>query len=396
MKKTTILLLIATAVALMVTVTPGVAMANFAIHGNYVMDTEACAGCHRAHTAVSSITWTNSDTVPQQKNALLISTASETYQLCYVCHDSAGQGADTDVQSGVYRGTLYGTPNATLNGGGFDSVGGVAVTSKHIETGASWAAYGGGNYGVPIGSVLATGNAVGQVGTGNLIKMGCDTCHDPHGSSNYRILKDNVNGVTVGGYSGDENTPDPNPNPFVISAEVGYPIGGFRLHQPYTTYKPNFTTAQYAKGPGNDPTKGMSAWCSGCHTAYLTQDSVGGTVYNANDRYGLTTRHRHPINVALSNFKPVSRALVIGGTNTLPLDHDASEAGGITNQSSDWIECLTCHAAHGSSAVMTGFANVVDSTNPQKDTGGGGVAPTDHSALLRLNNRGVCEVCHNK
>lgn len=392
MKKTAILLLVVTAVALMVAMTPGVAMANFAIHGNYVMDTEACAGCHRAHTAVSSITWTNSDTVPQQKSALLISTASEVYQFCYVCHDAAGQGADTDVQTGVYNGSLYGTTNATLNGGGFDSVNGMPVTSKHIETGATWGAYGGGNYADPQGSVLATGNAVGQVGTGNQIKMGCDTCHDPHGSSNYRILKDFVNGNAVGGYTGGVGDPDPDPTPFVVSAEVGYPAGGFRLHLPYGSYVPNYTTPQYAKAPGNDPTKGMSGWCSGCHTTYLTQAST----YNSNDGYGLTLRHRHPINVPLDNFKPVSRALVIGGTNTLPLDHDQAAAHPLVNQSSDWIECLTCHNAHGSSAIMTGFANVVDSTNPQKDTGGGGVAPTDHSALLKMNNRGVCEACHNK
>ena len=38
---------------------PTAAFANFAIHGNYVTDTDACAGCHRAHTSVSTIGWTD-------------------------------------------------------------------------------------------------------------------------------------------------------------------------------------------------------------------------------------------------------------------------------------------------------------------------------------------------
>ena len=49
-------------VAAMFLLVPAVALANFAIHGNYVTDTDACAGCHRAHTSVCSITWTASAT----------------------------------------------------------------------------------------------------------------------------------------------------------------------------------------------------------------------------------------------------------------------------------------------------------------------------------------------
>ncbi|OGO42619.1 MAG: hypothetical protein A2Z04_08995 [Chloroflexi bacterium RBG_16_57_9] len=47
--------------------------------------------------------------------------------------------------------------------------------------------------------------------------------------------------------------------------------------------------------------------------------------------------------------------------------------------------CLTCHVVHGTSAAMEGYATqvTVDGT------------PID-SALLRLDNRGVCEICHNK
>jgi len=57
---------------------------------------------------------------------------------------------------------------------------------------------------------------------------------------------------------------------------------------------------------------------------------------------------------------------------------------------------LACHNAHGSSSVMTGWANVADPANVmEKDTGLGGVPPTNDSALLRLDNRSACEMCHN-
>ena len=46
-------------VALAALALPTAAFANFAIHGNYVTDTDACAGCHRAHTSVSTIGWTD-------------------------------------------------------------------------------------------------------------------------------------------------------------------------------------------------------------------------------------------------------------------------------------------------------------------------------------------------
>ena len=60
-KKLALTLVLAAAVFLLV---PAAAFANFAIHGNYVTDTDACAGCHRAHTSVSSITWTDQLTTP--------------------------------------------------------------------------------------------------------------------------------------------------------------------------------------------------------------------------------------------------------------------------------------------------------------------------------------------
>jgi len=411
---------------------PAIAMANFAIHGNYVTDTDACAGCHRAHTSVSTITWTDATVAQDQHAALLVTSATEMWQFCYACHDATSQGADTNVQQGIYEGTDYGDQGAVLNGGGFEEVGGVPITSTHMYKGSSWGAYGGGYAGT--GKTFAAdfsdagqGPDAFMTGTGNSIKMDCATCHDPHGSPNYRILKTAVNGNVVGEYTPTGDPTDPDPNGYVSSVETGWPVNGFRLHTQYPNYEPNYTTAMYAKGydmtdatlangaTGVNNDKGMSGWCAGCHNTYLGDvetftktDAVGVTTnyqsfastYNAGDGMGLARRHKHPINVELDTYNGPDKTSMIVTDQVLPLAHAIDEQGGPTNESQDWIECLTCHRAHGTAAAMTGWASnagadlVVDSDGIARNQ-----FPAQNavpSALLRYDNRGVCERCHNK
>ena len=100
MKKRFLLIAILAVVAAVV-LTPGVAFANYSVHGSYTMSTDACAGCHRAHTAASSITWTRQ--MPTIGSALLLGTATTIDEFCYTCHGTAMLGADTNVFDGVYE-----------------------------------------------------------------------------------------------------------------------------------------------------------------------------------------------------------------------------------------------------------------------------------------------------
>jgi hypothetical protein len=407
-------LLVACLLAFAVLVVPSVALANAGVHGNYNMNTDQCAGCHRAHTAPSSVTWFAAD--GSEHSALLLGDYTQLYQFCYTCHGETALGAATNVEEGVLEtrasGSSYGTPGMALLSGPFgkpsvDASGnGITtdwldrkVTSTHDYFGASWGAYGGGVLGFKAAddaNLTYTGSSVPSVGVGSaLIKMDCGSCHDVHGSSNYRILKDEVYGTPVGGYGAG---PTYNPDPYVTSTEEGYPAGGFRLQTAYPLYKPNYTTPNYAKGPGANDTakalKGMSGWCVGCHTFYMGAPAgslSASQTYEVGDVFGEVARHRHPVNVALSTFKGPRGVVADSG---LPLAHDPD--GTTVPSNSDWVDCLTCHNAHGTTAVMTGFANVFDPTHMEADTGRGGVSPTDDSALLRVNNRGVCERCHNK
>lgn len=394
-------LIIALAVAALAALAvPSMAMANFGVHGNYTSDTAACAGCHRAHTSYSSVTWEQVGGPGEDRSALLVGNTTEVWEFCYVCHGADAPGADTNVEDGIYEGDENGTTGGQLNGGGFGRPGyeDGTWTSTHMLTG-SWGAFGGETTGMEATRY--------DLGTGPAVSMGCGACHDPHGSPNYRILKSSLAGsasgpVNVGGYVGPNNDPDP----FVRSTEEGYPAEGFRLGTEYPSYVPNYTTPKYAKGYdmalAEDASRGMSGWCAGCHTQYINESSQ----YAAGEWVGapsnFLTRHRHPMNTELDNYWGPDRNVLLNNISslepTLPVAHDISEIGGTTTQATDWVECLTCHRSHGTKATMEGFASeagmesIVDetgfSTNPY--------VGNEVSALLRVDNRGVCQGCHNK
>lgn len=402
---------------------PSMAFANAAVHGSYDMNTDACAGCHRAHTAASPITWVN--TAGDPRSALLITTAADIEAFCYTCHGTDMTGADTNVYDGIYEADesgedAYNFFGEALNGGGFNPE---LYPTIHYPNNTTWVAYGAGPDGR--NGIISTG--------GEEVEISCTVCHDTHGSSNYRLLKDQVAGinpltgardaVVVGGYDA-AGVPDP----WVISAEEGYPVNGWLLHEmgqeQVVGYFPDYTTPRYAKAPNSDVARGMSAWCATCHTQMNTRGDSGvvsdtdptddastdvdylAQWYDANDLFGYVERHRHPVNVELSTYLG-PRAL--STTSTVPVANGSIADVG-SRDTTDWIDCMTCHVGHGSNALMTGFAAVADTSDPLQDSsygvtpgdGLGSVPPDDGNALLRDsahlggNDRFVCESCHNK
>jgi predicted CXXCH cytochrome family protein len=312
----------------------GLALANGGPHGGYVLLTDGCAGCHRAHTAI---------------HASLLNGGPSYAEFCYTCHKD-GLGANTDAYNGKFTGgvtswgtQVYGETNAGLNGGGFAqaftytgrsgrTTGQAAITSKHnIESDSTtYTAWGGGN-----------------TGSGTTMTLTCVSCHDPHGNSNYRILKISVNGVSVSDVASNETE-----------------FSG--------TQAKSYTADAYKSGGK------VSTWCVACHTQYKTAQGTvaGGTsgTYDAGDGNGAVVRYRHPVDVAVGSAKATN----LNANTKLPVDQSTYNA---TIQTGDITSCLTCHQAHGASATMTANATV---------------SPASDSALLRLNNRGVCQDCHQK
>jgi predicted CXXCH cytochrome family protein len=369
-----------------------------------------CAACHRAHTA--------------QAADLLKSTMPG---LCLTCHD--GSGATTDVVDGIqYVPTgsntfQQGTVLGALRGGGFSyalinssnparlsyastsngvtsvrNVGYVGVlatdegektTSTHGGTGTVW------------------GNGAVNSGAGVTVDLECASCHNPHGNGQYRILQTtpgsdwtatvpafadtNTAGVQVQdttttgthNYTVKPATDGANANGSaanVVTADSGdywryhWDPTGTKLWSATTSAPPidpmnagwNGTSPTNAAASGGvalaNSTGLMTAWCVQCHTRYS----------------GLT------VNGVASSLGDNS-----GGDELFMYKHGTTRIG-----------CEQCHVAHGSNALMTasGTAAVTDPSGalPPSTTGAGtGSTTSADSRLLKVDNRGTCQLCHD-
>ena len=272
--------------------------------------------------------------------------APDVYTLCTGCHD--GSGAETDVLRG--RSTKAGT---RLNGGGFQSVpdgDGVPrpTTSRHDVAGLALDEGGTSDgLGTAWGSLGPSGSGPGVRGA-----LTCTSCHDPHGSTNYRLLRDAAG-------ASDRWLPG---EPYVAA---------WRSYQ----VLPATDGCNYAAGDSADYTAGMRDFCASCHTEYLTPSRGAGghqpsNPFDAGDGGGALARFRH------------SQAFEHEGTLGRPLRLAASAAPGDLDGDTERtsVVCTTCHFAHGSSAVVGTYAE--------------GVPPAGDSALLYYDGRGVCLACH--
>ena len=369
---------------------PHVAAVNSGATGGLTAD--SCAGCHRAHTA---------------QGELLLNAPSEE-ELCLSCHGATSSGATTNVENGVqYTLATSGLPrgNAILgalrNGGfvtaaigsdsgvrqaylsgssvrqlvkvpvkkdGTGAIAGQAVTSAHLDLDGA---------GGVVSSGIVWGNIAGTPGTTfdssanpgtTITEMSCASCHNPHGNGQYRILNP-IPGVGGGGTFASATTG-------VTVTDAALPPDGDTRN--YTVIQTQGGTGSllasqagaYANTAGdyfhrrvpwnlstgvNDAPNGIAAtfdgqinaWCAQCHSRYL---AVTGTPYNTDSGDAVFT-YRH------------------SNTSNKP--------------------CTTCHVAHGSNAQMTGPY----STN--EDYPNGIAAPATDSRLLKIDNRGTCQACHD-
>jgi predicted CXXCH cytochrome family protein len=322
---------------------------------------DACATCHRAHTSTSSGRRT-----PDQ-------------QLCFACHGTSAAGATTNVEDGQLAGTGHG-----LRGGGFVNAQmdtawtGAAtlrpVTSMHqVMDGATGTMWGSG----PLGSGSGAGAAN--------VALGCLSCHDPHGNGNYRILRSLPQGA-------------PSQWPITVADQT---VKGYGV----SSADDKYFGEVYAGGDYQVQAQ-LTRWCAACHTrmdaeAWSSRTPSGDNVHN----------YRHSTRVATDDVQSCAVCHSDrGGTKPAPDPFKVTEAVAHVPI------CLSCHVAHGTAAVMgqassqvlypgegpaatpgpgllptpgTGLPPTPNPTTTPPPTDGGG-----HTALLRLDNRGVCGGCH--
>lgn len=345
--------------------------------------TDRCAGCHRAHTA--------------QGEYLL---KEEQPGLCFTCHGTSGTGASTDVVDGKGYTGSGGSPDASragsfgaLRGGGFQfalintaapkkdvyQYNATTVRNKNqhiyaLTTGQPATSA----HNVNTADVTAWGNGPVSGTTpayGSTVQLACASCHDPHGNGNYRILRDipEQSGATTG-----VTIPDATTKVYVTSDywEAG------DSNTPAVTVGTTTVDAFSAN---------ISAWCTTCHTRYLApsgsyKTDSGDAVY----KY----RHRSDSLKKLDNT-----ATNADGSPVYPDLYGTTkvEGGGAPN-------CITCHVAHGSNSTQGTVSASV--TNPSGSSAyvngpygnvldGSGSPTVGDSRLLRVDNRGMCLMCHN-
>jgi predicted CXXCH cytochrome family protein len=360
-----------------------VAATNSGVGG---LTADGCAGCHRAHTA----------------KGLYLLKDEEGPALCLTCHGTTGVGATTDVETGQqYKpdgttGTGRGVSLGALRSGGFVQAriaSGSAVRVAYLSgtevrqlakvpvgaaTNVTSAHLPIINGKVSVGTGVAWGNgpdASTGSNAGPSVTMDCVSCHNPHGNGQYRILNPlpQPNLAVAGGPdvfvpagaaapvtdaalppAGDAR------NYTVIQTNGG--TGTLLASQVYALALPS-TAGDYFRrkvpwngttGTANDAPNGISAtfttqistWCLTCHSRYL---SAGWDVETTDAIY----KYRHT------------------ATNTSR-------------------NCITCHVAHGSDAQMSPGGYSATMEYP-----GGAAAPVGDSRLLKVNNRGTCQLCHD-
>jgi predicted CXXCH cytochrome family protein len=319
--------------------TSSAALASGNPHGGYTPTSDACAGCHRAHNASAPRLLTSANTA-----------------LCLTCHGAAATGAETNVTDGVYEGTAQGSPNGGLLGGGFTNVKQDTALSGNTISGpvtSTHSVQGTGGYS-PAAIMWGAGAISSSTSAGTPLDLYCTSCHDPHGSTNYRSLRTTVNGMAVTVTDSD-------------AAAKSYTAP--------TYFKPGTGSGQWE----------ISSFCAACHTRYMTSASGSGSAASGDAIFAY--RHRGD---APSGSQTNGMAYTFPNNLALPV---SSTSGGAPSAAPDnrSMVCLTCHVAHGTRASMGTQSGAVAWP-------GGGTGPSGdaRSSLLRLDNRGVCQNCHPK
>lgn len=111
---------------------------------------------------------------------------------------------------------------------------------------------------------------------------------------------------------------------------------------------------------------GFNDFCGACHTDYFATSAGSSDV--SSGVYSSYKRHR-------VGMDPLANSQV-NPDHGLPLESNGTDPGAVS--------CITCHFAHGTAKTATLTWTRSDGTI------------TNSSALLRRDERGVCQACHNK
>lgn len=225
-------------------------------------------------------------------------------------------------------------------------------------------------------SIVATGhdldvdptpypNNAGPGGNYSKFKLGCSSCHDPHGNENFRLLY-GIGDIQDGTYT------------FEYAAPIATGLSVFSGDESmgmYTGYE-----------------SGMSAWCSNCH-AGMHSASAGGNFVHPSGQimegtiasfYGLYMGTSNMTNGTPSDsYIPEVAFEEVGRTASSPVGPSAAAK----------VSCITCHRAHATSAPNAGRWDFnVTLLVEDGEESGSYVIPNPYDN----NQRSLCNKCHGK
>jgi hypothetical protein len=327
-----------------------------AFHDEGVAD---CAGCHTMHNSQDGAL-VDADSPTGNAYLLKDATPSDT---CLVCHASYGQ-MSTDGQTRGPGGDFY-----------------------WITQTISWSAHGHDYYvygrehghnldspGYGLSEDLQLTSAPG--GTYDSTHMGCNSCHDPHGNENFRLLYGI--GETAENYPLGYTFTYAAPNADGNSRRTNIGDSGEELHGQHTAY-----------------ISGMGNWCANCHEGFHAD---------------YTTNFVHPvdeeIDTDLSNIYNayVTTGDMTGGYGTaylplVPFEDAANTTSSTTGTTANSVVmCLTCHRAHASPYPDAGRwdfgATFLNEGHPDPLTEPYVSYYLGDNPLNTDNQRSLCNKCH--
>ncbi len=319
-----------------------------------------CTGCHSMHSPA-----------PAGDYLLVASDPSST---CLSCHQHAGDTgpsgyhistAEADMPAGV-------PPKQRTPGGDFGWLKKDYTMTIRGTTSTEYGQTHGHNIvAADVGYVADTDNTTAPGGTFVSAKLGCDSCHDPHGG---------VRRLSDGTYANVIHTPGATNAPVIGSGSydtsvmpaAGQAVGAYRLLRGLgdTSQGVDFagvaiavTPATYNRTEAATQTRtayganGIDTWGNWCATCHPDMHSSGNYVHPIDQSLGSTVANNYNAYVKSGDL---TGSATTSFTSLVPFAENTGDIATLQSHaknnnsylngpgSSDKVMCLSCHRAHAS------------------------------------------------